>query len=526
MTAEAKIETDVLVIGGGLAGTWAAAAAARQGARVIIAEKGYCGTSGVTATAGPGHWWVPPDPAEARPAAVRDRLQRAFGLAESAWMERIIDLTWRSLPTLAGHYTFSVDGKGQVLYRGLRGPEYMRAMRRLVTSLGVTVLDQSPAIELLTDADGVVAGARLHQRQLDQDLTVAAGAVVMATGGCAFKSDLLGSGNNTGDGYLMAAEVGADLSGMEFTNYYTMAPKRSNMARSMAYSFARYFDADGHELNIPRGPDVTRPLARALLAGPVFCQLDLVPEDVRAVMPQVQPNFVVPFARWGIDPYRDRFEVTLHGEGTVRGIGGIDIVGEACDTTVPGLYAAGDAATRELIAGATSGGGAQNSAWALSSGQWAGQGAAAWARARRVSDEQLRQAGWVGLRPRQARRDVDAASVDAIVRDTMLSFDKVLFRTGEVLAQSGARLENAWDEIANHAQASGRDVPRLRETAAILVSARWTNASALARAETRGMHHRTDAPQANPQLAARQIVGGLDHVWTRFRAPALREIAA
>jgi len=41
-----SFEADVLVIGGGLSGTWAAVAAAREGASVILADKGYCGTSG------------------------------------------------------------------------------------------------------------------------------------------------------------------------------------------------------------------------------------------------------------------------------------------------------------------------------------------------------------------------------------------------------------------------------------------------------------------------------------------------
>ncbi|WP_264784192.1 FAD-binding protein, partial [Gluconacetobacter azotocaptans] len=47
-------DADVLVIGGGLAGCWAAITAAQGGARVIVAEKGRCGTSGVAAAAGPG----------------------------------------------------------------------------------------------------------------------------------------------------------------------------------------------------------------------------------------------------------------------------------------------------------------------------------------------------------------------------------------------------------------------------------------------------------------------------------------
>ncbi|MCK1465154.1 FAD-dependent oxidoreductase, partial [Bradyrhizobium sp. 2] len=58
---ELSITTDVLIVGGGMAGAWAATSAAQAGAKVVLVDKGYCGTSGVTAAAGPGHWWVPPD---------------------------------------------------------------------------------------------------------------------------------------------------------------------------------------------------------------------------------------------------------------------------------------------------------------------------------------------------------------------------------------------------------------------------------------------------------------------------------
>jgi succinate dehydrogenase/fumarate reductase flavoprotein subunit len=55
-------QCDVLVVGGGPAGTWAALKAAAAGASVVLADKGYCGTSGATAAAGTGIWYVPPDP--------------------------------------------------------------------------------------------------------------------------------------------------------------------------------------------------------------------------------------------------------------------------------------------------------------------------------------------------------------------------------------------------------------------------------------------------------------------------------
>ena len=172
----------------------------------------------------------------------------------------------------------------------------------------------------------------------------------------------------------MAAEAGAELSGMEFTNYYTVALAGTNMTRSMSYAFATYYDEDGHVIPLPPGPDTSRPLAAAMLKGKVFCDLSRTPADIIAKVPIISPNFLLPFHRRGIDPYSQKFEVTMHGEGTVRGIGGLRVVSPDCGTSVPGLYAAGDAATRELVAGAISGGGNINSAWALSSGQWAGAG--------------------------------------------------------------------------------------------------------------------------------------------------------
>ncbi len=524
MSEALRETTDVLVIGGGLAGTWAAVAAARVGARVVMVDKGHCGTSGVTATAGPGHWWVPP---EGRAAAVADRLERALGLGDPDWMRRILDLTWTSLPSLRGYYDFANDDQGQPYYRGLRGPEYMRAMRRLAADHGVLILDHHPALELLCHGDGSIAGAAGLALRGDRAWTIRAGAVVLATGGCAFASRLLGSATNTGDGLLMGVEAGADLSGMEFTNYYTPALAGTNMTRSMAYSFARWFDADDAELDIPNGPDVATHLAKALLKGPLYCRLDRVPEDIRAVMPQVQPNFVLPFDRLGLDAYRDRFEVVLHAEGTVRGVGGLRVADERCQTAVVGLFAAGDAASRELVTGAISGGGAVNSSWALSSGQWAGAGAARLALGQGPRDGDLAIAvGRAGLRPAKSTRAVDLAAAVQTVRDELNAYDRNIFRRGEALAQSGERLDAVWNDLAAHARGEGRGRLRSREAAALVAAGRWSKASALARRESRGMHRREDALAADPRLASRLRVAGLDRVVVRFESqPVQPEMA-
>jgi len=356
---------------------------------------------------------------------------------------------------------------------------------------------------------------------------VRAGAVVLATGGCAFFSHLLGSRNNTGDGYLMAAEAGASLSGMEFSSYYTVAPARTTMTRSMSYIFARYSDEAGRDLAIPPGPDATVEIARALQRGRVFCTLDRTPADIRAAMPHIQPNFVAPFDRWGIDPYSERFEITLRGEGTVRGIGGIHVADDSCGTGIPGLFAACDAASRENVAGAVSGGGAQNSAWAVSSGQWAGQGAARHACAAGTrADRPAEGAGSAGLRSRTlAGEQPSLQAVIQAVQAEMEPPEKNLFRTGENLAASLTRLDAMWSALRHRAPATD-GAWRAREAAAALATARWCLTSALARTETRGMHKRLDLPATDPSQARRLIVSGIDTPRVSPQARPARERAA
>jgi succinate dehydrogenase/fumarate reductase flavoprotein subunit len=481
------LTADVLVIGGGMAGAWAAIGARRTGATVVLVEKGWLGTSGVTATAGPGHWWVPP---EARADAIARRLAQSGGLNDPAWMERILETTWQSLPTLADVYAFPRDDQGRPRYRALRGPEYMRALRRRLQGIGVTIIDHAAAQELLRHSDSSIGGAAGIRLPGGEPWRVEAGAVVLATGGTAFRSRLLGSWNNTGDGYLMAAEAGAHLSGMEFTAVYCMAPAHTTMTRSMSFAFATYYDEDGQVLPF-HGRDITRPLARALMQGRVFADLARTPADIRAHVPTISPNFLLPFHRWGIDPYRQRFEVTLHGEGTIRGIGGIAVEDHDCGSGVPGLFVAGDAATRELVAGAISGGGNINSAWALSSGQWAGAGAARFSAATTARGG-AHGIGKAGLRG-AGTRDVDATAVLSLVQRAMLDYDRVLFRHEKPMRQDLAQLNAAWRDI------TVSDQP-LRELAGMVASARWTLTAALQRTESRGIHQRRDHPDTEFQL--------------------------
>ncbi|MFB9237978.1 FAD-binding protein [Plantactinospora siamensis] len=540
--APSELRTDVLVLGGGPAGTWAAVTAAAAGAAVVLADKGYCGTSGAAASGGNNLWHVPPGPERAR--AVARRAVAAGQLTDPGVSLRVLDETWRRVEQLADWgYPFPVDEHGVQRRSSLQGPEYLRRMRRKVLRSGVRVLDHHPALELLVTPDGAVAGAAGIARQDGgAPWRVRAGAVVLATGGCAFLSGAFGLNVDTGDGHLMAAEVGAVLSGMEFSCAYALSPAFGNHTKGLMMQFATYYGEDGRV--IPADGLTGRvELARRAAAGEtIHAILDKAPEQLRPLARRAQPNYFLPLDKAGIDPFTQPYPLRFVLEGTVRGTGGLRLTGGDCATGTRGLYAAGDVASREPVTGAISGGGSYNAAWAISSGAWAGVAAASYGR-RHPAPRHVLPAGTAGLAPAgtagrhvgaptgavgraglgpagTAARDGLAAAgtavgeVVAAVRAEVTPLSRNFFRTGAGLVDSLSRLDDIWSTAVAGIGGTGREALRARQAAAMTAHARWMYRSALARVESRGMHRRDDAPGSDPALAHRILCGGLDEVWT------------
>jgi succinate dehydrogenase/fumarate reductase flavoprotein subunit len=510
-----SLSTDVLVIGGGPAGTWAAIKAAQAGVDVVLADKGHTGSSGSTASVGTGVWYVDDVP-ELREAAMASRDGLGGHLADRGWMTRVLDETHARMDELATvqRYPFPVGPDGRQIRDDLQGPEYMRRQRTRVQRLGVRILDHTPALELLVDGDGVVSGAVALDRSTGDTVRIEAKAVVLAAGGCAFQSKSLGCDVNTGDGALLAVEAGAALSGMEFSNSFALSPKGTSLTKTAYYSWATFYRGDGTVIEGAGSARGRTLIATTLDDEPVFARIDRATESERVAMRKGQPNFFLVFDRLGIDPFTDLFEITLVAEGTVRGTGGVRVVDYDCATDVPGLYAAGDTATRELICGGFTGGGSHNAAWAASSGSWSGRGAAEFAARRLRPTGTLRALGGAGLRP-TGRSRVDYRDVVTEVQRHVLPHQHNFLRHADYLGPALQSLHDTWSVARAGLSAEGEDVFRAREAAAMVAHSRWMYHAALQRTETRGMHKRLDHPALDPAQRYRLLTGGLDEIWTR-----------
>ena len=180
-------------------------------------------------------------------------------------------------------------------------------MRARARRAGVTILDFHPATEVLLHGDGSVAGASGIRLQEGGTWSCLAPAVILATGGTAFLSRLLGANNNTADGHLMAAEGRRSV--------------QRDGVLLLLHPGRRAFDDDQgvpvHVRHLPRlrwrragvrEPKTGLPMiARALIRGPVTVVLDRMPRPTRERLPHVQPNFLLPLLRKGIDPFNDPF---------------------------------------------------------------------------------------------------------------------------------------------------------------------------------------------------------------------------
>jgi succinate dehydrogenase/fumarate reductase flavoprotein subunit len=520
-----RLQCDVLVIGGGLAGCWAALRAKDFVDKVVIVEKAAIARSGTTTFT---NSMLAPGPEDKTGSWLQEIVEAGEYLSDQNWVEvllkeqplRIEDLARWGAP-------FQRDSEGKLAttpgrgHRNTRlimcnGHRLMELMKKKVLEKGVNIIERTMIVNLLTSdgryptAGAVVGAVGFHARN-GEFFVCQAKSVVITTGMIDSKLRADYTNNLTGDGPAMAYRAGAELLGMEFCTVGKIncfeTKYRSGGSSLLQGLGARFINAKGEEFvgkydpvlkNRAKLSWLCQSFARESMEGrgPVYIDMrSFSPETVELVR-KLLPTQMEPFIRAGINIRERPIQITpVVCIATPSGQGGIRI-NTNCQSSIEGLYAAG-AAARNLVHGTYSIGGI-NLAFCNVAGYRAGENAG----------KNAQKAPDFGLNERQIaalKQDI----FSPLGRKEGVTPDEVFHRFHQITIPSRASMfktENRIRDVLKQIRALAQEeLPELKavdihelvkanEARNLVLLSELVFRSALARKESRDTHYRLDYP--------------------------------
>jgi len=371
-------ETDVLIIGGGGAGTSAALLAQEQGARVILATKLRHGDAntmmaegGIQAATkghkdspyfhyldvmGGGHFNNVPELVETLVNRAPDAIKWLEGLGCN--FSKFPDGT---LKTIHGGGT---SRKRMHYAADITGAEIMRTIRDEARNRGndIQVIEFSPAVELILNDKGECAGAVMYNMETEEYFTIRAKAVVMATGGSGrlhiqgfMTTNHYGA---TADGIVMGYRAGVKISFLHTVQYHPTGivfPEQAEgilITEKFRGSGANLVNIDGQQFVNEREPRdveaasiiqecIGRSKGVPTPTGKLGIWLDSpMIDDLQGegTVEREFPGKFILYKRFGIDISKEPMLIypTLHYQN-----GGLEFASDGT-TSLPGLYVAGE----------------------------------------------------------------------------------------------------------------------------------------------------------------------------------------
>ncbi len=519
-------ESDVLVIGGGMAGLFAAIRARDFVDRVILVDKAKVTRSGGSIHA---HAYGAPAAEGDFESRLKEMVKRSAYLGDQAWFEimlreigdRIRDMErWGVLFEKDEYGNFKSDAikgqsKGFVVLA--HGKQVMESIAQEALRKGVRFLERVAVTDLLT-SDGhhptqghVVGAVGIHART-GTFVVLRSKAVVIATGLLSPKLHYFGMDNITGDGYAMAFRAGAEITGLEFSSQPFGVWNRNftgsgvgqfqhggtRLVNRLGEEFLYNYEGASREYIGFEGQFDWGAICRAIIAenmqgrGPCYFDCRGWSQEkfdkMRKVLPLTMRAFDEPGV--GIDLSKTPVEVTpmpsLYGTSCQSGIR-INTIGE---TIVGGLYAAGSAAFY--------GGGPSPQALGAVGGYRAGEHAARWSRESEFSNtipaqaESLKEALFSPLQ-RKGGYSPDRIydSVNRMVAPWQASLFKHEKRIREALTEI-RRI--ARDDLPRTKARDIHELVKSAEARNFVLLMELYNVAALERKESRMIHYREDYP--------------------------------
>ncbi|GAA4382624.1 fumarate reductase/succinate dehydrogenase flavoprotein subunit [Tsukamurella soli] len=378
-----RLTCDVLVIGGGTAGTMAALTAAEAGAQVLLLEKAHVRHSGALAMGMDGvNNAVIPGKAEpddyvaeitrANDGIVNQRTVYQTATRGFAMIQRLERYGVKFEKDEYGEYAVRrVHRSGSYVLPMPEGKDVKKALYRILRQKKmrekIRIENRIMPVRVLTAGEGDerrAVGAAAFNTRTGEFIEVAAGAVILATGPCG-RLGLPASGylygtyenpTNAGDGYAMAYHAGAELSGIECFQINPLIKDYNGPACAyVANPFGgyqvnaageRFVDSDYWSGDMMKEVKAEIDSAR----GPIYLKVSHLPDETIDALESIlhtteRPTRATFHAGRGHDYRTHDIEMHISEIGLCSGHSASGVwVDENGATTVPGLYAAGDLA--------------------------------------------------------------------------------------------------------------------------------------------------------------------------------------
>jgi len=378
--AEAEeLTCDVLVIGGGTAGTMAALTAAEHGANVLLLEKAHVRHSGALAMGmdGVNNAVIP---GRAEPDDYVAEITRANdGIVDQSTVRQTATRGFAMVQRLESYgVKFEKDEHGEYAVRQVhRSGSYVlpmpegkdvkkvlyRQLRRREMRERIRIENRVMPVRVLT-AGGRAVGAAGFNTRTGGFVSVRAGAVILATGACG-RLGLPASGylygtyenpTNAGDGYAMAYHAGAELTGIECFQINPLIKDYNGPACAYVANPFGGYQVNRHGERFVDSDYWSGQMMAEFAAevasdrGPVYLKLSHLPEESISALESILHSTERPtrgtFHEGRGHDYRTHdvemhiSEIGLCGGHSASGVR----VDDHARTTVPRLYAAGDLA--------------------------------------------------------------------------------------------------------------------------------------------------------------------------------------
>ncbi|MQM29065.1 MAG: succinate dehydrogenase/fumarate reductase flavoprotein subunit [Candidatus Accumulibacter phosphatis] len=505
--------TDVLVIGGGMAGLFAAVKAHDAGARCMIVSKGRLGSSGLTPFA-KGFFVF--DPA-----------------SESGSIDDFVAAVSRSaLGTNNPVYTRQLAEHSLDRARELREWGYFdqtlanRSFMQPIAERKIPLLERVVLTHLIKE-DGRIAGAAGFRLDAEETVTIRARSVILCTGAGGFKPSGFPVCDLTHDGTVMAYQIGAKVTGKEWNDgHATRSLHPAACYDNWGDMFDRIPSTNGVEVHHDLGMDINY---RAYVMGnPVEGGPGSPPPPQEVVGgPYVPKEFQRGGPPAGGPPGRDNgppggpppgkggapggpppgFAASANVGGASAGMAihkaeGLVPVDDRCASTIPGLYAAGDALGSHMAGGIYTQIGSSLAGSAVQ-GAIAGEAAAEYARsvkAPSISEARIAEIQNEILAPLRRNAGYGPAWVTQTLQGVMIPNFVLYIKKAPMMQAALAYVEELRDHHAPMLRAANMHELRLAfETRNMIISAEMKLRASLMRTESRCSHFRLDYPQVDDE---------------------------